>query len=380
MVTICYRFLSKVKNLLFFPFVTLPGIYVQILGGGLMGMMEGRRMFSCSHVNKWSRIGTSSFKIKGRLWITLKLREEGKIKFEESMKSHLEKINRKRTEFKILEVISENLNDIKKYKKVVDIKKKRVGKEEEIRFKNKSEYEKYHFDSLFINLLKDKNLIDDYRQIDYDQKVKILNIWWNKKRYRSINKRSDYFNSESKFYNQINYILNLDKKNNNNTIKQLLIEKWIIDFENYRIRDLIKGGDIERSSEAKIYSNIFRSFDKVWNNKLGWYKINKYRALKKIYIKSIENNNININSNKEVLGVFIFLTLGSLNTFSLLFNKILEYVFKEGGINLNVLVMRIGENLISNFYRQLKKEIFVKSNFSDLDGWSSLRSAEQEEK
>jgi hypothetical protein len=130
-----------------------------------------------------------------------------------------------------------------------------------------------------------------------------------------------------------------------------------------------KGGDIERSSEAKIYSNIFRSFDKVWNNKLGFYKINKYRELKKIYKKSIENNNIN--SHFEVLGIIILFTLGSLNTFSLLFNKILEYVFKKGGINFNVLVMRVGENIISNFYRQLKKENFVLTKLTDQDSWSS---------
>lgn len=72
----------------------------------------------------------------------------------------------------------------------------------------------------------------------------------NEKRDKSINKRSDYFNSKSRFYNQINYIFNLEKKNNSNIIKQLLIEKWIIEFEIYRIRGLIEGRDIERSREA----------------------------------------------------------------------------------------------------------------------------------
>lgn len=49
----------------------------------------------------------------------------------------------------------------------------------------------------------------------------------------------------------------------------------------------------------------------------------------------------------------------------------LEYVIKEGGINYNILVMRIGENLISNFYRQLKKELIVKSKIFDQESFSS---------
>lgn len=72
----------------------------------------------------------------------------------------------------------------------------------------------------------------------------MVNIWWNEKRNKSLNKRSDYFNSESKFFNQIYYILNLDKKYNSNYRKQVLIENWIIQLEQFRIQDLITAGDL----------------------------------------------------------------------------------------------------------------------------------------
>lgn len=79
-----------------------------------------------------------------------------------------------------MEVISENLNlkDLKKNKKVLGIKCVTARNEENRRFKNRYEFDKYQFDSWFINLLKDKNLIDDDKKIDYNQKVNILNIWW----------------------------------------------------------------------------------------------------------------------------------------------------------------------------------------------------------
>lgn len=126
---------------------------------------------------------------------------------------------------------------------------------------------------------------------------------------------------------------------------------------------------MDSSIESKIYSNIFRSFDKNWNNRISILKINNYRELKKEYNQSIEKNNIN--SNTGLLSAFIFITTGSLNTFSLLFNKVLEYVYKEGGIKRNELVMRIGEHFLSNFYRQLKKEFNVESNISYLESQSS---------
>ena len=112
------------------------------------------------------------------------------------------------------------------------------------------------------------------------------------KKKRSINIRYDYFKQESPYYNQIFNILNLNSENNSGITKQLLIEKWIIDYENYRIRDLIEKHEIVKSTEAKIYSNIFRSLDKEWDNKLSLYKINNYRDFKKLYNKGIEKNNI----------------------------------------------------------------------------------------
>ena len=152
-----------------------------------------------------------------------------------------------------------------------------------------------------------------------------------------------------------------------------MLENWIIDYENYRIKNLIEDREIVRSTEAKIYSNIFISFDKEWNNWISTYKINNYRKLtKKIYNKGIEKNNIN--NDIVFLVAFIFISLGSLNIFSLLFNKILDFVFKEGGIRFNVLVMRLGEHLISNFHRQLIKEFKIESNNSARESLSSKKS------
>lgn len=48
-----------------------------------------------------------------------------------------------------------------------------------------------------------KKLLNESELTDYDQKVKILNIWWNEKMKISINKRSDYFKKESVYYSQI---------------------------------------------------------------------------------------------------------------------------------------------------------------------------------
>jgi hypothetical protein len=66
-------------------------------------------------------------------------------------------------------------------------------------------------------------------------------------RKRSINKRYEYFKKEIVFYSQISDNLNLtgDKKGKvTSSTKQLRIEKWIIDNENYRIRAIIlkRGG------------------------------------------------------------------------------------------------------------------------------------------
>jgi len=171
---------------------------------------------------------------------------------------------------------------------------------------------------------------------------------------RTLNKRSDYFKKESVFYSQIYNILNLKNDDATFTTKQLRLEKWIIDYDNYRIKNIIDEGNIDRSSESKIYSNIFRSFDKEWNYKLSIYKINNYREMKKIYNRCLKKKN---NYDIEFLSGFIVVTMGSLNIFSLIFNKILEYVYKEGGIKYNELVMKIGEHLISNFCRELKKEL-----------------------
>jgi hypothetical protein len=90
--------------------------------------------------------------------------------------------------------------------------------------------------------------------------------------------------------------------------------------------------------------------------------------LKKAYKKTTENEK----NNFKFLTGYVLITVGSLNVFSLLFNKVLESVFKEGGIKHNELVMKLGEALVSNFYRQLKKEFNLESNISDLEGQSSV--------
>jgi hypothetical protein len=125
-------------------------------------------------------------------------------------------------EKKIMELIDDHLS----FKSVVSEKRKIYkNKEDEIR---SDKYEKNQYEKSFIELLmyeKDTDLLDEYNLIDYDQKVKILNIWWNEKMNRSLNKRSEYFKKESVFYSQISDILNLKNENVTFTIKQLRLEK-----------------------------------------------------------------------------------------------------------------------------------------------------------
>jgi uncharacterized protein YggT (Ycf19 family) len=261
------------------------------------------------------------------------------------------------TEKKVLELITDHFE----WKDVVTEKRKLIISKSSKEAIN--EFEKDHHLEGFASLFSNEELKSEYEKRDYNKKIKFLEIWWNEKRNRSLNKRSEYFKQDSVFYTQLSAILSFKDEKISDVSKQLRLEKWIIDYENYRIRSLIEQGAMDRSSESKIYSNIFISFSKEWQHQMSKYQINNYRALKKLYNVSIEKNNLNCNY--KFLCYFIFSTMGPLNTFSILFNKILELVFKGGGIKFNELVMKVGEHLTSNFYIQLKKELNMESTQSE---------------
>ena len=55
--------------------------------------------------------------------------------------------------------------------------------------------------------------------------------------------------------------------------------------------------------------------------------------------------------------------MGSLNIFSLLFNKILEFVFKEGGIRYNVLIMRLRARSAAWEFSYSQNNLFVHAGY-----------------
>jgi len=136
-------------------------------------------------------------------------------------------------------------------------------------------------------------------------------------------------------------------------VTQLRLERWIIDYENYRVKELIDNNEIDQSTESKIYTNIFRIFEREWKLILSEFTINNYRKMKRYNLIDKEN----IVNNLKFMCVFILISMGSLNVFSLVFKKVLDSVYREGGVKHNELVMRIGEYVTSSFYRNLIREI-----------------------
>jgi hypothetical protein len=283
---------------------------------------------------------------------------------------------------KILEILSNHFE----YKRMIQIKKKYNKELKNMGINEKTpgdEYEMNQFTKGF------DNLFLEFDTKDYDQKLNILNIWWNEKQKRTLNKRSEYFKKESVFYRQVSEILNLSGENISSTTKQLSLENWIIDYENFRIKDSVERGDIDKSSESKIYCNIFSIFEKEWNTYISKYKINNFREFKKMYktstststsisieVNNLEVNNLEVNNNNKnknkiknkknvFLIAFMLITVGCLNTFSIIFNKILEGAFK-GDVQQNEIVGRVGAYFFSYYYRQIKKEI-KESNKSESD-------------
>lgn len=144
--------------------------------------------------------------------------------------------------------------------------------------------------------------------------------------------------------------MNLKNEHVNPKTKQVRVEKWIMDYDSYKIRDLIKQNEIGKSTESKIFSNLFKGFDKAWINNFSPLTINNYRKFKKDFK---DNNSLDIST----IPAFILLTLGSINAFSLTFKKLMDTVYSQGGARLNECVMIIGNHIINNFIRNLKKEL-----------------------
>ena len=85
--------------------------------------------------------------------------------------------------------------------------------------------------------------------------------------------------------------------------------------------------------------------------------INNYRELKKI---------LNSKNKSNFKTVFILISLGSLNVFSLSFKKIIDSVNRDSGARYNELTMSIGEHLINTFLRLLKKDLKKLENLNNL--------------
>nr|UEV87033.1 hypothetical protein [Grifola frondosa] len=101
-----------------------------------------------------------------------------------------------------------------------------------------------------------------------------------------------------------------------------------MDYDNYKIRDLIEQNDLVKSTESKIYSNLFKGFDKEWDILFSRFIINNYRELKRDFkdIKKFKST---------TMPAFILLSLGSINTFSLDLKKLMDTVYSQGGARFN---------------------------------------------
>jgi len=213
------------------------------------------------------------------------------------------------------------------------------------------------FESGFENLLVKNGVHKGYARLDYRSKVRILEVWYNEMIYTSLEKRSDIFKRESSFYNELSNILSIGGLFINHTLRQVRLERWIIDYENYKIKNIIDNPSLEKSTEAIIYSNLFKLFDKNWNIVFSKYTVNNFRALKKEFkdTNKIKTGNI---------AVFMLISLGSINSFSIGFKIVMDTVYKLAGCRFNDCVMIIGNHIVNIFIRNLKKEfnILVKEN------------------
>ena len=149
-----------------------------------------------------------------------------------------------------------NINDIEKIKSaildinneyiknkelLIDRRKKIFKDEKNININNESEVFIDSLDSLYF----DRKRLNDFSKKDYDDKINILNTWWNEKLNTSLDKRCELFRENSVFFKELYNLLNLKNEKINAISKQIRLEKWLIDYDNYMIK-------------KKILNNIFK--------------------------------------------------------------------------------------------------------------------------
>ena len=133
--------------------------------------------------------------------------------------------------------------------------------------------------------------------------------------------------------------------------KQELLEKKILEYDKYHVKNLLTN-NLDRSNESKIFTNIFKGFDKKWTFNLSKYTINNYRYFK----SNFKKYNIDSDSFKD-FSVFILISLGSLNCFSLGIKKLLDNNLWIEGCRYNECAMLIGSHIVKHFIRIYEKEL-----------------------
>lgn len=180
--------------------------------------------------------------------------------------------------------------------------------------------ETVEFKNSFKGVLINKGILSEWAKLEYKEKIKVLEKWWNEKIKSSLEKRSEIFTENSAFYKSINEILNSKNERVNPKTKQVNVEKWIMDYESYKIRDLIEQNELVKSTEAKIYSNLFKLFEREWDFMFSSMSINDYRKLKKEFN---EKKSIRV----SIKTSFMLLCLGSINTFSLGLKILMDTIY-----------------------------------------------------
>jgi len=183
----------------------------------------------------------------------------------------------------------EDKNDALLLEKIIKIinfefenNKSRISSKRNKLIKDKNKYinkiDSKGFESGFDSILIKNGIKNLSQRFDINSKIKILDVWYNQMISSNLDKRCDIFKEGSIFYKELSEIINSGYLSMNPTLRQVRIERWLLDYENYKIRNMIDNevGYPNKSTESIIYSNLFKIFDKNWNYAFSKYIICLY--------------------------------------------------------------------------------------------------------
>nr|UEV87032.1 hypothetical protein [Grifola frondosa] len=105
------------------------------------------------------------------------------------------------------EIISILNKEFLEHRKIIGSKRQKIFKDVDLN--EESSVETVEFKNSFKTLLINRGYLNQWARLDYNAKIKVLEIWWNEQINSSLDKRSEIFTEQSVFYKEINNILNL---------------------------------------------------------------------------------------------------------------------------------------------------------------------------